>query len=507
LIVRLVANLQDIAPADVMLEVRCDGSWRMACASYRGQQHVEDGLPRQDCFAVSPSDSNVNIAVADGLSSAKWSHLGAQRACEHGIAKLIEMQPQTRKDFQKIFEQIRRERFETESRPNDFATTLQLLRIDEAGCWYARLGDGGCVLIDNGRPKWLGGIDSAPLGVSNLSDPVGLSRLEYERHASPSVHGFAIFSDGLQDLFRNETNILRIIELVRESDYGELVRIINAWLSSDHGKDLKDDKTMLIGSLVRPMQGRRAPLEPGPALQAKGKRSEVVSPSSNRSIRLGEGSFGTIATTLHPVFRAWSYVRESILVLGAISATAVLLLTLVNFPDYGARIGVKRDERELGRTQDAPKPTVDTSLPPSKRVQPIERGKGDIPTVDTTPPPSNNRTTPLPVDEGDTSAPTVDTTTPPSNNQTTPLPMDKGDTSAPTVDTSPSDKQDTSTPMVDTSLPPSKQAQPVPADKQDAAAADALPLAPDKNASPPALKLPRVRDAPKKPTEKLRPAR
>lgn len=59
----------------------------MRLASVRGYAHRYRGIPRQDAAAVAchpPSDSIV-VAVADGVSSAPRSHIGAATACQAAI--------------------------------------------------------------------------------------------------------------------------------------------------------------------------------------------------------------------------------------------------------------------------------------------------------------------------------------------------------------------------------------------------------------------------------------
>jgi hypothetical protein len=247
-------------PADVALQVLHVGKWRLFCASYRGLQHVEHGVPRQDAFALVRRDSVINIAVADGLGSADSSHLGAQRACDRGVEVLSLLRPRAKGDFYRAFKEIQQDFFRNavnyKTAAREFATTLQLLRIDDEGFWYGRMGDGGCVLLDIEGAKWLGGLDRSPLGVTNLSDKRALSRLECDSVSAQDVVGFLIFSDGLEDIFLepgkrgpDEENIRRMINLVKAQKLEQLVELYNRFLSSDLGKDLKDDKTIIAGAL------------------------------------------------------------------------------------------------------------------------------------------------------------------------------------------------------------------------------------------------------------------
>ena len=99
-------------PSDVALDIRRIGPWRLFCASYRGLQHVDDGSPRQDAFALTDAGAALNIAVADGLGSANLSHIGAQMACDRGVAMLSHAPPNGPDDFQSIYQAIQRELFQ-----------------------------------------------------------------------------------------------------------------------------------------------------------------------------------------------------------------------------------------------------------------------------------------------------------------------------------------------------------------------------------------------------------
>lgn len=62
-------------------------------ASVRGYQHRHDGTPRQDDFALAwhPSTDALVLAVADGVSGADLSHLGATLACRTAVEQLLRL--------------------------------------------------------------------------------------------------------------------------------------------------------------------------------------------------------------------------------------------------------------------------------------------------------------------------------------------------------------------------------------------------------------------------------
>jgi hypothetical protein len=280
----------EVVPPDVTLQVAHVGKWRVFSASYRGLQHVDQKLPRQDVYAFANQNGAMNIAVADGLGSASLSHIGAQLACDTGVALLSRACPRRKADFLALYQHIQEEFFSFSEKhglqPNHFATTLQLLQIDNDGFAYGRLGDGGCVLLKEEGARWLGGFDRSELGPSNLSIPNVLSRLETDFVALDGVAGFLIFSDGLEDIFltegkraTEEENVRRIVSLVREQDIEQLLALFNKFLSSDGNKDLRDDKTIIagaVGSRWRPPDQPSWPLDKFRAIPELEKARETL---------------------------------------------------------------------------------------------------------------------------------------------------------------------------------------------------------------------------------------
>jgi hypothetical protein len=83
------------APRPYRPDTMCDG-WSTAdlhvrLASVRGYAHRYEGTSRQDAAEVRahPPTGAVVFAVADGVSSARWSDEGANRACHHALGQIL----------------------------------------------------------------------------------------------------------------------------------------------------------------------------------------------------------------------------------------------------------------------------------------------------------------------------------------------------------------------------------------------------------------------------------
>jgi hypothetical protein len=279
-------------------------------------------------------DEAINLAVADGLGSADLSHVGADLACRRGVELLARETPRERRDFESLYENLQgevREKAGTlKTSPKELATTLQLLRIDGEGFWYGRLGDGGCVLVADEGVKWLGGFDRSLLGVSNLSDQKALSRLEWDAVPADGVNGFLIFSDGVEDIFLEEgkrkahaENIHKMVRLVRDQNLEQLISLFNKFLSSDGGKDLRDDKTIIPPPLTHETKARR-PREPASTAAMPGE--QIATRSGSRSAPLyniiGQTDAGSHKESVTPAYRP--LLRRAIL-LGCVLAAIGLL--------------------------------------------------------------------------------------------------------------------------------------------------------------------------------------
>lgn len=146
-------------------------------ASIRGYVHRYRGTPRQDDMAVSvhrPSGAVV-FAVADGVSSARHSHIGASAACRASVNAIVEKLDEgaARVDWQGLVEQaawqvIAQARTvlgadtDTETAEREFATTLvaglvrpaadgveaSMIHVGDSSAWILR-GDQYQCLLDS----------------------------------------------------------------------------------------------------------------------------------------------------------------------------------------------------------------------------------------------------------------------------------------------------------------------------------------------------------------------
>lgn len=136
--------------------------WETRGASVVGAAHVHQRRPRQDSFAVatSASDRYLVIAVGDGVSAARHSHIGAEgltRLVAHQASALLDRDGALGYDDAKrlaaeasqlLVQQLSQVVVDPE--PADFATTLILAHVDTTTgeCGGFRVGDSCSWLID-----------------------------------------------------------------------------------------------------------------------------------------------------------------------------------------------------------------------------------------------------------------------------------------------------------------------------------------------------------------------
>jgi len=166
----------------------------------RGQLHRYNGVPRQDDFAVTVrrDGRQLIIAVADGISSARQSHLGATTAVRYATQWLDASVPELVQDTDwraliestawALVEQAKAllgEHVDAIEAEDLLATTLVCAVVDrdgsdEAIVHIAAIGDSGAWVFANGSFKPIvGGKSVSTTGISS-SAVVGLPRVPVE---------------------------------------------------------------------------------------------------------------------------------------------------------------------------------------------------------------------------------------------------------------------------------------------------------------------------------------
>lgn len=207
-----VQEASTAGPAFALDTLECSGL-TLAFASIRGLGHEDFGRPRQDYAAIAQEGRYLIAAMADGVSEARFSHVGASVACRAAMAAVqgqLERQvPLDDIDWRGVTEEVRtmlrrRARVmlgrDAETDTNDrecallLGTTAEVLVVDaeasEPEFVRATLaGDGYAFVLDTER-----GLQ--PLGSTKSEDEAGLLSSEVTPLPAQPGEGYPIVSRG-----------------------------------------------------------------------------------------------------------------------------------------------------------------------------------------------------------------------------------------------------------------------------------------------------------------------
>jgi hypothetical protein len=150
--------------ADTTLDGWGTDWFQLRAASIRGMSHRSKGIPRQDDFAAAfhHQSQTLVVAVADGVSMAPQSHLGATAVARSAVDEIVkDLDRGKRISWRDLFERSSWALVELAQRsggrrdPREaerlFATTLTVLMISRKGSRIelecTSIGDSGCVLF------------------------------------------------------------------------------------------------------------------------------------------------------------------------------------------------------------------------------------------------------------------------------------------------------------------------------------------------------------------------
>lgn len=234
-------------------------------ASVAGYRHQKNQIPCEDAFASVVYQNFPIVAVADGLSSARFGGLAADvasRSCVDAVSTLLKEGYESPEDIIRKAIHASRDAVvaaaqEAEVPISFFGTTIMLLMIMEGKVWCGHIGDGVAVSINEGSVSLLSGP-----GVSEYANETAvLSAPDWERALRISVmdgNTAIIGTDGCQgalvrreqgDIVPYEPFILPLVKsllrFIREGRDG--TASVMDLLRSDRMQQLSaDDMTLVI---------------------------------------------------------------------------------------------------------------------------------------------------------------------------------------------------------------------------------------------------------------------
>ena len=234
-------------------------------ASVAGGRHEKNQIPCEDAFASAVYQNVPIVAIADGLSSARFGGLAADiasRSCVDTVTTLLEEGKKSPEEI--IRRAIRTSRdaviaasAEAKLSISDFGTTILLLVIMDGKIWCGHIGDGVAVTINEGSVSLLSG----PGQSEYANETAVLAAPDWERVLRISIregNAAVIGTDGCQGaLIRREHGeivpyepfilplVKSLLRFIREGRDGQ--EAVRDLLRSDRMQQLSsDDMTLAI---------------------------------------------------------------------------------------------------------------------------------------------------------------------------------------------------------------------------------------------------------------------
>lgn len=224
-----------------------------AGATVRGPAHEQDGSPNQDAISVRGCDGGRFIAVADGLGSRRFSHIGSQRAVQlaHEVA-LDRTVSLSSADVPSVLSSAWCRAFEGEH--DDYETTCLWAWVNGCGRGViGQAGDGLALIRSGGRFRILT-VQRDGFGnqTTTLSQADSMGATSSDIALIKPGDGVLLMTDGISDDLIPE-QLEPFFDAIYRRQQSSSKRRIKRWLESElqqwstprHG----DDKT--IASIFR----------------------------------------------------------------------------------------------------------------------------------------------------------------------------------------------------------------------------------------------------------------
>lgn len=259
-------------PTSAVLLAESSNAWGFGLSS-RGPDHVNRDETRQDAFRLHIDENSLWFITCDGLGSQKFSHFGAEQACEEfsRIASEILTQgrlgldptDQAREIVRRIQEGVSRSRratIPTSTGDDDCACTIQAFVTDYRSFLSFNIGDGGSVLFGGREPNVRllnAGRRLTGVGVTHIFSKNALDSVFYEGGPLPDRGQILAWSDGMDEFFIgsdnqiSQDNLLKISSVLEGFGPDPLSKIayLKTLISNgEKGGEMGDDKTFVFVS-------------------------------------------------------------------------------------------------------------------------------------------------------------------------------------------------------------------------------------------------------------------
>ena len=246
--------------------------WSLIGASVEGNSHKKTGLPCQDAFQYTVTESGwAVIAVSDGAGSAPLSHHGSETAVRHAVEELKKKLDSVTDLSEQValsesalnqilvlsLEAVKQKAEVLEASYKDLACTLLLVAVSSAELYSIQVGDGAIVFEnEEGVLKSLtkpANPDEYVNVASFLTSGSGIQSADYN-HVEGRNKSVAVFTDGIELMVTKYPSgvphapfFKKIFDFSRsQSDADEASEKLRQMLDSPKFREKSDDDMTLV---------------------------------------------------------------------------------------------------------------------------------------------------------------------------------------------------------------------------------------------------------------------
>jgi len=216
-----------------------NGKWKVFGYSSIGKYHIENNMPNQDSFYYKIRNNLISVAVADGLGSRKYSHLGSSLLTKN-VVKLSRLFYGNKILFEKklkniFIKEIKRLNVNT----NDALSTLMFAIIKNGKIYIAKIGDGDIIIL--GKDNF---VIEENKTFGNITNPFGYEKLSWYVFDEKDIDFIFLATDGLSDDLKDKINFAKAFKKFFEKlPKYKLFRESEKMLKNWNVKGSVDDKT------------------------------------------------------------------------------------------------------------------------------------------------------------------------------------------------------------------------------------------------------------------------
>jgi serine/threonine protein phosphatase PrpC len=171
-----------------------NGNWKVFGYSLIGRYHKNNNFPNQDSFYYKISNNFISAAIADGLGSKKYSHIGSSLLTKN-VIKLSRNFYGNKVLFEKrLTEKLNRKLNILQLNKNNALSTLMFVIIKNNKIYIAKIGDGSIIILGE---KNL--IIEEDKNFVNITIPFGYEKLKWYVFNEKDINFIFLATDGISD--------------------------------------------------------------------------------------------------------------------------------------------------------------------------------------------------------------------------------------------------------------------------------------------------------------------